>query len=60
MQYSNTPKTQRINLNLNAELVHDLERLMYLSGKYKNRTHIIEEILQQYVDTIKLYCPDWK
>lgn len=53
-------KIQRININLNADLVKDLEKLMQLSGRYRTRTHIIEDILQQHVDTIKAYNPELK
>lgn len=53
-------KIQRININLNSDLVKDLEKLMHLSGRYRTRTHIIEDILQQHVDTIKAYNPELK
>ncbi|MCG1130683.1 hypothetical protein K4P41_11060 [Staphylococcus epidermidis] len=53
-------KIQRININLSADLVKDLEKLMHLSGRYRTRTHIIEDILQQHVDTIKAYNPELK
>jgi metal-responsive CopG/Arc/MetJ family transcriptional regulator len=49
---------QRLNLNLDKQLVRDLDKLVTLSTRYKTRTHIIQDILKQHVDIVKTYNPN--
>jgi metal-responsive CopG/Arc/MetJ family transcriptional regulator len=48
----------RLNLSLDKRLINDLDKLIKLSVRYKSRTQIIQGILQDHVDTIKLYNPN--
>ncbi|HID4790017.1 TPA: hypothetical protein ACXECZ_002755 [Staphylococcus aureus] len=49
---------QRLNLNLDKQLIKDLDKLVALSTRYKTRTHIIQDILKQHVDIVKTYNPN--
>lgn len=57
---SSNQNFQRININLDKKLIEDLDKLTALSTRYKNRTHLIQDILQRYVDMIKIYNQDLK
>lgn len=45
----------RLNLIIDKQLIQDLDKLVKLSVRYKSRTQLIQSVLQDYVDTIKIY-----
>lgn len=45
----------RLNIIIDKQLIQDLDKLVKLSVRYKSRTQLIQSVLQDYVDTIKIY-----